>query len=270
MFKLDDREYKYISKRVYEYAKINLTEQKRPLIVSRLSRRIRALNLNGFPQYVNYLKNDESEKEFHIMVDSLSTNYSHFFREPHHFDFLKDFVLKDRGSKELLIWSSAASTGQEVFSILMTIKEFERENNNKVNFRLFASDISRQVLESACRGVYKLRDVEDVPRSILERYYLRGKGAMADMVKIRRELIEKIQFFRLNLNDKTYKLPEMDVIFLRNAIIYFDLKTKKELIDRLHDYIKPGGYLILGHSESLSGITNRFELIGKTIYRRVD
>lgn len=270
MYSLDDKEYKYISQKVYDYAKINLTEQKRPLIVSRLSKRIRQLKLEGFPQYVELLQKDESGREFQLMVDSLSTNYSLFFREPHHFEFLKENVLKDRGTRELLIWSAASSTGQEVYSVLMTIREFEREEKKKLNFRLFASDISRQVLETACRGIYNKRDVEEVPRAILERYFLRGKGGQSDMVKLKKQLIEKIRFFRLNLTDKTFQLPRMDVIFLRNAIIYFDLETKKELIDKLYDYIKPGGYLILGHSESLSGISKKFDLIGKTIYRRID
>jgi len=269
VFTLNDREYKFISKAVYNYAKINLTEQKRPLIVSRLSRRIRELNLNGFAQYVEYLKNDESGKEFQLLVDSVSTNYSHFFREPHHFDFLKREVLEKAGREQLNIWSAASSTGQEIYSILITIWEFERETGRKINCRLMASDISRKVLEIASKGVYQFRDVEKVPRAILEKYFLRGTGNMDRQVKVKRELVDKIHFFRLNLNDKSYSLPHMDVIFLRNAIIYFDHETKQELINRLHNYINPGGFLILGHSESLSGISDKFELIGNTIYRRI-
>lgn len=268
MFELNDREYRYISRAVYDYARINLTEQKRPLIVSRLSKRIRDMGLSGFREYIDYLKNDESGREFQRMVDSLSTNFSNFFREPHHFDFLDREVLTGAGKKELLIWSAAASTGQEVYSILITLLEFEKRGNTKLNYRLYASDISRQVLEKASRGVFQFRDVENVPREILQRYFLRGGGKMDEMVKVKKQLVEKVRFFRLNLNDKTYSLPAMDIIFLRNAIIYFDTETKKELINRLHSYVKPGGYLILGHSESLSGISDKFELIGKTIYRR--
>jgi len=269
VFTLNDREYKFISRAVYNYAKINLTEQKRPLIVSRLSRRIRELNLNGFAQYVEYLKRDDSGQEFQLLVDSVSTNYSHFFREPHHFDFLRHEVLEKAGREQLNIWSAASSTGQEIYSILITIWEFERETGQMVNCRLMASDISRKVLETASKGIYQSRDVEKVPRSILEKYFLRGTGEVNQQVKVKRELVERIRFFRLNLNDKTYNLPPMDVIFLRNAIIYFDHETKRELINRLHDYIKPGGFLILGHSESLSGISDKFELIGNTIYRRI-
>nr|WP_246433916.1 CheR family methyltransferase [Spirochaeta isovalerica] len=269
VFVLNDREYKYISRAVYNYAKINLTEQKRPLIVSRLSKRIRELKMGSFAQYVEYLKDDTSGREFELLVDSLSTNFSHFFRESHHFDFLKDEVLEKAGREQLTIWSAAASTGQEVYSIVMTIKEFEEQRGRRINARLFASDISRKVLLAASKGIYQERDVEKVPRPILEKYFLRGTGEKSNLVKVKKELIGKVNFFRLNLNDKTYMLPEMDIIFLRNAIIYFDHDTKVELINRLHNYIKPNGYLILGHSESLSGISDRFELIGKTIYRRI-
>lgn len=270
MYPLNDEEFKYISKTVYDYAKINLTEKKRALIVSRLSKRIRFLKLNGFSEYIDYLQNDHTGNEFQNMVDSLSTNFSLFFREPHHFDFLKSTVFKVLEKKELNIWSAASSTGKEIYSIIMTIREYESQNGLKLKYNLFASDISRQVLEEASKGVYPLSDVEKVPKEILKKYFLRGTGDSSDMVKIKKELIRKIKFFLLNLMDKRYQLPAMDVIFLRNAIIYFDLETKKELIERLHSYIKPGGYLIIGHSESLSGISDKFKLIGKTIYKRVD
>jgi chemotaxis protein methyltransferase CheR len=270
LYPLNDKDFNYISSAVYDYARINLTEKKRALIVSRLSKRIRLLNLNSFTEYTDYLKNDSSGNEFQTMVDSLSTNYSLFFREPHHFDFFRDTILKPHSSGELNIWSAASSTGQEVYSVLMTIKEFQLRNNRKIRYRLFASDISRQVLEIASSGIYNNQDIKKIPRQILENYFLKGSGNQRDMVKIKKDLIRDIKFFRLNLNDKSYQLPQMDVIFLRNAIIYFDQPTKVELINRLHRYIKPGGYLILGHSESLSGISDKFQLIGKTIYKRKD
>jgi len=270
LYPLNDDDFKYISQAVYDYAKINLSEKKRALIVSRLSKRIRYLKLDSFTEYTNYLKNDKSGNEFLTMVDSLSTNYSLFFREPHHFDFLSDTILNSYKNGELNIWSAASSTGQEVYSILMTIKGFQTQNNKKIRYKLYASDISRHVLEKASSGIYSENDVKNIPRPILEKFFLKGSGNLKDMVKIKKELIRDIKFFRLNLNDKNYKLPQMDVIFLRNAIIYFDQPTKIELIDRLHRFIKPGGFLILGHSESLSGISDKFQLIGKTIYKRID
>lgn len=270
MFELSDREYKYISSRVYDYEGINLTEQKRPLIISRLAKRIRTLGLSGFPQYVDYLKNDETGKEFQILIDAVSTNYSLFFRENHHLEFLNEKILPGSVNRDLKIWSAASSTGQEIYSIVMTIMEFERENNVRLRYSLYASDISRDALTKASAGIFNSHDIKGIPPPIVKRYFLKGTGENEDLVKVRKELIAKIRFFRLNLTDRTYRLPPMDVIFLRNAIIYFDIPTKTELIDRLHNYLKPGGYLILGHSESLAGISEKFELKGKTIYRRID
>ncbi len=270
MYPLSDKDFNYISSVVYEYARINLTDKKRALIISRLSKRIRALKMSSFTEYTDYLKNNPGGSEFQTMVDSLSTNYSLFFREPHHFDFLKETILKSYQKGELSIWSAASSTGQEVYSVLMTIREFSRENNKKIQYKLFASDISRKVLKKASSGTYDLQDVKNIPRPLLEKFFLKGSGDNSEMVKVKKDLIRDIKFFRLNLSDTSYQLPPMDVIFLRNAIIYFDQPTKIELIDRLHSYIKPGGYLILGHSESLSGISEKFKLIGKTIYKRID
>lgn len=270
MYPLSNKDFKYISSLVYEYSKINLTEKKRALIISRLSKRIRALDMTSFKEYTDFLKMDPEGKEFQTMIDSLSTNYSQFFRESHHFDFLKETILKYYKKGELNIWSAASSTGQEVYSVLMTIREFSLQNNKKIPYKLFASDISRQVLQKASSGIYNTQDVKNIPPPLLKKYFLKGSGDQLEMVKVKKNIIRDIKFFRLNLNDKSYHLPQMDIIFLRNAIIYFDQPTKIELIDRLHRYIKPGGYLILGHSESLSGISDKFNLIGKTIYRRID
>lgn len=269
MYTLNDKEFKYITDKVYNYARINLTEKKRSLIVSRLSKRIRKLGLSSFTDYVNYLKNEDvSEKEFLAMVDALSTNYSLFFREKHHFDFLTNTVLPESSHKELKIWSAASSTGQEVYSILMTILEYEKNTGKSIRRRLYASDISKEVLQKASAGVYNMGDTQNIDSALLKRYFLRGTGEQEDLVKIKKDLIREIRFFRLNLNDKKYNLPKMDIIFLRNAIIYFDKQTKMELIERLHSYLTPGGFLILGHSESLSGISEKYSLIGKTIYRK--
>ncbi len=271
MYELKDREYNYISSKVYDYARINLTERKRPLIIARLAKRIRFLELKGFPEYVDYLKNsDISGSEFQIMVDTLSTNYSHFFREPHHLDFLTTHILPEAENKELRIWSAASSSGQEIYSILITIKEYQRKTKKRIRYKLFASDISRKVLISAATGIYSKEDAKKIEDRVFKEYFLKGTGNNADKIKVKNRLIQEVKFFRLNLSDKKYNLPLMDVIFLRNAIIYFDHQTKTELIDRLHSYLNPGGYLIIGHSESLSSISDKFTLVGKTIYKRKD
>lgn len=271
MYVLDKNEFRYISERIYDYAKISITEKKKSLVVSRLSKRIRALKLDSFKEYIDYLENrDDSGKEFEQMVNSLSTNFSSFFRESYHTDYLASQILPKLNGQSINIWSAAASTGQEIYSILITIKEYERESKKRIDYNLFASDISSRALTAACRGVFQKKEVTEIDDKFLKRYFLSGTGNQSELVKIKKELVKKINFFKLNLMDSSYKLPVMDIIFLRNAIIYFDRETKIRLINRIYNYIKPGGFLFLGHSESLTGISDRFQLIGKTIYRRVN
>lgn len=270
MYGLSDKEFGIISNKIYDYAGINLTEKKRSLVVARLSKRIRLLELDGFGDYINYLKKDKTGREFQEMVNAISTNYSLFFREAHHFDFLTKHVFPHVSNVELKIWSAAASTGQEIYSVLITLKEYQRKTGTKIRSNLFASDISRNVLIKASQGVYQRKDVMQIDPGLLKEYFLRGTGSQSGYVKIKRDLIKDVKFFQLNLTDEKYSLPLMDVIFLRNAIIYFDKDTKRKLIDRLWHYVKPRGYLILGHSESLSGISDRFSLVEKTVYQRVD
>ena len=269
MYELGDKEFTYISKKIYDYAKINLTEKKRSLVISRLSKRIRFLGLSGFPEYIEYLENNRnSEEEFRNMVDAISTNYSLFFRESHHFDYLSKVIFPEKGQNPVNIWSAASSTGQEIYSILITILEYQTTARHRFPYSLYASDISSQVLTTACRGIFPRKDVEKIDKKILKKYFLSGSGGQEDFVKVKKELIKKVQFFKLNLDDERYRLPAMDVIFLRNVVIYFDHETKVRLINRIHEYIKPKGYLILGHSESLSGISDKFEIKGKTIFQR--
>lgn len=269
MYNLGDKEFHYITKSVYDYANINLTEKKRSLVISRLSKRIRILGMNSFEEYIEHLKSDPYGPEFQMMIDSVSTNYTLFFREKHHFEFLTKTVLPANHKNTLKIWSAASSTGQEIYSILMTIKEYEEKHNVTFNTNLFASDISRNVLTAAAKGIYNFSELKHIHKSFYKKYFLKGKGDTEDLVMLKPKLIRTVRFFRLNLSDPQYNLPQMDVIFLRNVIIYFDQETKHNLINKLYNYIKPGGYLILGHSETLSGISNKFKLIGKTIYQRM-
>lgn len=269
MFSLSDQEFKYISNMVYSYAGINLTDKKRSLVISRLSKRIRKLGLNGFSDYILLLsKKDPQRTEFHRMVDAISTNFTSFFREPHHLDYLYSEVYPQL-IPPVTIWSAASSKGQEIYSILIGLREYERRHAVSLKASLYASDISRQALYEASRGIYSEKEIDKIKPDIKERYFLKGRGEMLGTAKIKNEYIKQVHFFRMNLKDQEYRIPLMDIIFLRNAIIYFDRDTKIELIDRLYHYIKPGGYLFLGHSESLSGINNRFQAVGRTIYRKL-
>lgn len=271
MFNLTDDSFNYITSLLYDYAKINLTERKRSLVVARLSKRIRSLHLNSFEEYIDLLKDGEKgQVEFQNMVDALSTNFSHFFREPYHFDFLNQEILPNLDYNTLHLWSAASSTGQEIYSILMTLLEYERLNKMKLKSNLYASDISSEVLRQASSGIFPRKDVEKINEVFRKRYFLSGTGEKEDRVKVKNALIKRIKFFKLNLMDSDYKLPSMDVIFLRNVIIYFDKETKINLIDKMYDALKPGGFLFLGHSETLSGMSDKFRIVGKTIYQRID
>lgn len=268
IYKLKDDDFKYISQRVYNYSKINLTEKKKALIVTRLSKRIRQIGVDSISDYVQFLKNNDPEnREFLSMIDALSTNYSLFFRENHHFEFLKKILSKY--NSQLNIWSAASSTGQEIYSILITIKEFEKENKKRVKHNLFASDISRNVLLKASSGIFNRDEIKGIDKKLLKRYFLQGTGDKSNFVKIKNLYVKEIRFFRQNLNESKYPIPLMDIIFLRNIIIYFDKKSKIELIEKLYNHLKPGGFLILGHSESLSGISNDFKHVDKSIYQKV-
>ncbi len=150
----------------------------------------------------------------------------------------------------------------------MTIKEYEIESDNKLSYNLFASDISNSVLSTASKGIYQNEEIDKIDKTVLKRYFLEGSGDSEGLVKIKDEYINKIKFFRQNLNDERYHVPQMDVIFLRNVLIYFDNETQMEITNKLHSYLKPGGYLIIGHSEYLSGIDCPFNHIGQSIYQK--
>lgn len=269
MYDLSEDQFRLIADRVYDFAKINLSDRKRSLVIARLSKRIRRLGLNGFDDYIELLEDEESG-EFQKMVNAISTNYSHFFREPYHFDFLTNTVLPNYTQGDLNLWSAASSTGQEIYSILVTIKEFERVHSCKIRHQLYGSDISSEVLTTACRGIFPRKDIDKIDPGLLKRYFLSGTGDNRELIKVKRELIKQIQFYKINLMDSIFHLPKMDVIFLRNVLIYFDHSTKVELIEKLYYQLKPGGYLFIGHSESLSGISQKFKVAGKTIYQRIE
>ncbi|MBN2652987.1 MAG: protein-glutamate O-methyltransferase CheR [Spirochaetales bacterium] len=269
MYQLSDRTYKYISSTIYDYAGIHLPEQKKNLIVARLSKRLTRLGFSSFDDYVEFLRHDDvDKKEFENMVNSLSTNYSHFFRENHHFEFLESEIFPKFLNKHMNIWSAASSTGQEVYSILFTLKNFERKVGKKIYSHFFASDISSNVLKTAASGLYNFHDSSSLDKKILQEYFLRGEGKMNNFIKVKKQYTSQIKFQKINLKDSSYNLPKMDVIFLRNAIIYFDHPTKAAIIDHMHRQLNPGGYLFIGHSESLSSISKKFRVVGKTIYRR--
>jgi chemotaxis protein methyltransferase CheR len=254
---------------IYDKSGITLSDQKQTLLASRLSRRVRDLGLSTFTEYYEKVTKDPSPDEFTQMLDLISTNKTDFFREPKHFEFLRDTIVPGLGrDRRIRIWSSACSTGEEPYTIAMTLFE-SVQNPEQWEFKVLASDLSTRVLAKAAAGVYDEERFRDVPPDVLHRHFLRGRGDMAGQFKVKPHLAAAIQFRRINLMDDRFpiKMP-LDLIFCRNVMIYFDRPTQETLVNKFHQYLKPGGYLFIGHSESLQWLKHPFKAIVPTVYQK--
>lgn len=260
---LEPRDFAFLRDLIMREAGIHVTEQKRQLIEGRLGRRLRVLGLRDFHAYVRLLQDgDEDGTETLEFINCITTNKTAFFREPHHFDYLRDEVLPSVAGRPLRVWCAASSTGEEPYSIAMTVLDAGQRAE------IVASDIDTNVLATARRGVYDEERLEGIPHEAKRRHFLRGEGDKAGWCKVRPELSAMIDFKRINLIDEQWPLDGLyDVIFCRNVVIYFNRETQETLFRRMAERLAPGGILILGHSENLSWMSDRYEPIGKTIYR---
>lgn len=272
---LTDKEFDKIRELIYEQTGIHLADHKRALVYSRLARRLRHHGLKSYTEYYQFVRDrDRDGREMVEMINCITTNKTEFFREPHHFDFLRDTVFpqyKDQvlqgGNRRIRIWCSAASTGQEPYTIAMTVREcFGKAEGWDI--KILATDIDTSVLDYAEKGTYKPDQAESLTNSHIKRFFHRGRGDREGYVTADSELKNLIAFRKLNLQDNPWPMKgPFDIIFCRNVIIYFDKPTQNRLIHRMKDLLKPGGYLMLGHSEALHGIEHGFEHHGKNIYR---
>ncbi|MCP3665393.1 MAG: protein-glutamate O-methyltransferase [Gammaproteobacteria bacterium] len=243
------------------------------MFYARLSRRVRALGLSSFDAYCKLLENEKNDEEMLEFVNAITTNLTSFFREKHHFEYLAksalpEHILRHESNRRLRIWSAGCSSGEEPYSIAMTLKEV-LANQHEWDASILATDIDSNVLSTAARGAYPIDRLRGIPKEQLHRWFMRGKGTRKGMAKVKREAGNIIQFGRLNLMHE-WRLPgPMDIIFCRNVIIYFDISTKVQLLEKFSRVLRPGGLLFVGHSESLVRQSNDFELIGNTIYRKV-
>jgi chemotaxis protein methyltransferase CheR len=249
---------------IHRRAGISLSEHKRDMAYSRLARRLRACNIDTFRLYLDRLEAQPDSDEWEAFTNALTTNLTAFFRESHHFPILATFA-KSR-PQPFSVWCSAASTGEEPYSIAMTLMETLGDAAAR-HCTVIATDIDSQVLQKADAGVYSLDSVKTLGAERLKRFFLKGTGAHAGMVKIRPEVRALVKFEQLNLTDAKYALPgQFDAIFCRNVMIYFDKPTQAQVLARFEPLMKSGGLLFAGHSENFTYVTQAFKLRGQTVY----
>ena len=271
-----DRDYERLSRVVYGEGGIKMPPAKKVMLEARLRKRIRALGLTSFGGYCEYLFSREGlERELINMIDAVTTNKTDFFREPKHFDFLSSVAVPEMMNlygagirRDLKVWSAGCSTGEEPYTIAMVLSEF-RNAHPPLEFMILGTDISTMVLDRAARAVYAMERAETVPAVMKRKYLLRSRDRQKNLVKIVPELRGQVRFRRLNFMAEDFAMREpMDMIFCRNVIIYFDRQTQEKLLNRLYDHLIPGGYIFMGHSETLSGLRVPLVSAGPTVYRK--
>jgi chemotaxis protein methyltransferase CheR len=266
-FSYTDKDFDRVRKIIYKKAGINLSDSKKQLVYSRLARRLRALGLPDFSAYLAFLENtDEEQQEF---VNALTTNLTAFFREEHHFDTLLQFAKKFKPNRKLRVWCAAASTGEEPYSIAITLSEAFGCYDPPVE--IIASDIDSNVLNEGSHAIYDYARIENLSIERKKQFFLRGKGGQSGKVKVVPELRKLIEFKQINLLDDRWPLNGLfDVIFCRNVMIYFDKSTQLKLLEKMTKYLHKDGLYIAGHSESFSQASHLVKLVGKTTYRLAD
>ena len=249
---------------IYQRAGISLHDGKHAMVYSRLSRRLRDTGHTSFHEYLGWLETHDGP-EWQEFVNALTTNLTAFFREQHHFEIFASH-LRAKPTANWRVWCNAASTGEEPYSIVMTAFESLGASGS---FKLTASDIDSRVLATAAQGVYRLDGLKGVTPERLQKFFLKGKGGNAGMVRVKPELRRVIDFMSVNLirDDWPFKEP-FDVVFCRNVMIYFDAPTQRKVLERIHRVLKPGGMLFVGHAENFSESRDLFTLRGKTVYER--
>lgn len=271
-FTLNNSEYRFICEFVYNSTGIVLRDNKREMVYRRLTRIIRDRKIASFSEYCQLLK-DNPEQESSYFTNAITTNLTSFFREKHHFDYLRQHYLptlisNNKSKKRLRIWSSASSTGEEPYSLAMTVAESMKTVLPQWDAKILATDIDSNVLAKGKSGVYDLAKLEGIPNGLRDKYFHKGVGENANKVKVAPQLSDLITFKKLNLLHEWPMKGPFDVIFCRNVIIYFDKETQNDLFERYYDLLKPGGLLMLGHSENLGKYQKYFDCVGRTIFKK--
>jgi len=259
---------------IYQESGIWLGEHKHALLTGRLARRLRLLGLGGMNEYIQLVAQPDQQHERAVMIDCITTNQTHFFREPRHFDFLVSQVFPEwqrqaeagARPKHLRVWSAGCSSGEEPYSLAMLLsKHFSAEQGWELE--ILATDICTRVLEKARAAVYPIEKAKEIPPEFLRAYMLKGKGEQKDVMKVHPELHRLVRFARVNLHADSYPIVGFfDLIFCRNVLIYFDQKSKKKVIAGILQHLSPAGFLIVGHSEHLGSTSPLLRTVGSTVY----
>jgi chemotaxis protein methyltransferase CheR len=262
-FDFSGQDFNRVRELIYSKAGISLADSKQEMVYSRLARRLRATKLSSFKAYLDALERGQLGNEWEAFTNALTTNLTSFFREEHHFPILAEHVKKCHGT--LNIWCSASSTGEEPYSIAMTLCEAFGTLNPPAH--IIATDIDTNVLATASKGIYNLDRLDKMSKERAKKFFLRGKGAQDGLVRVRPELRELITFKQLNLLADQWPISgEFDAVFCRNVMIYFDKPTQGKILKKFVPLMKPDALLFAGHSENFLYVTDAFKLIGKTVY----
>jgi len=272
--KLSISDFKRLSEFIYGNYGIKMPNEKRTMLEGRLMKRLRVHQFKTFGEYCDFLFSPAGmEQEIIHMINVVSTNKTDFFREPAHFEFLFDTALPEYYAKNktepIKIWSSACSSGEEPYTIAMVISEFGRQKGVSLLHHILGTDISTDILDKAQRGIYKDERIAEIPDSYRKRYFMSNKDPQKKLVRIVPELRRNTSFMRLNLMDSSYPIgDQFNIIFCRNVLIYFDRPTQEAVINKLCDHLAPGGYFLLGHSESATGMHVPLTTLRPTIFKR--
>ncbi len=268
-----ESEFEFIRNLVYQRSRICLDAGKREMVSARLGKRLRATNLTSVTDYCRLLQSPQAGEELAHLIDTISTNHTFFFRENAHFDFVRDRIVPEMRQRQrterwprLLAWSAACSSGEEPYSLAITLQE---ALGTEWDWHIQCTDISHRILDQAGKAIYRQDIIERMPAATVKKYFQKGVGPQEGNYRVRSELRSRLSFHQLNLLDRESPLPDLfHVIFCRNVMIYFDRQTQEELVRRLAKKLIPGGYLLVGHSESLTGINHSLELVRPATYRR--
>ena len=262
---ISDQEFTQFQRFIYDAAGITLSSAKKALVAGRLAKRLVQHELASYSEYFRLLSSGEMPAEVQTAIDLLTTNETYFFREAKHFDLLKQQAVAVRpGAQPFRVWSAASSTGEEAYGIAMVLADCLDGRQ----WEVMGSDISARVLARARAGHYPAERATHIPPDYLKRFCLKGMGAQQGTLLIERSLRSRVQFVQVNLNAPLPQLGMFDIIFLRNVMIYFNEDTKRQVVGRVTSLLKPGGYFLIGHSESLNGITDAMQPVAPSIYRK--